>query len=120
MSSFPIKEVDQMEYDSLLQTLSVQQKVQILKSVLSAADRYQLDDLKTCCEEELIATLNSKNMIQLLILSEMHSAEKLKKAALKFVSENLRSSSEDWKKELVGYPSLLTEIVESLLVILKR
>ena len=43
--------------------------------LLVAADRYELDDLKTSCEEELIATLNSKNMFQLLILSEMHSAE---------------------------------------------
>ena len=66
----------------------------------------------------LSETLDAENSIELLILSEMYSAPKLRKNALKFVSENMTSvsSSCDWKKELVGYPILMAEIIESLML----
>ena len=83
--------------------------------MLAAADRYQLEDLKRSCEENLISTLKDQNMFNILILSDVYSATKLRKKAIKFITENLSSTSSDWKKELAEYPSLWPDIVESLL-----
>ena len=92
----------------------------IAKELLVAADFYQLDQLKISCQEVLSETIEAKNSIELLILSEMYTAPKLRKNALKFVSENMTtiSSACDWKKELAGYPSLQSEIIESLVSIM--
>jgi len=85
------------------------------QELLAAADRYQLEDLKRSCEENLISTLKDQNMFDILILSDVYSAARLKKKAIKFVTENLSSTSSDWRKELAEYPSLWPDIVESLL-----
>jgi len=85
------------------------------QELLTAADRYQLDDLKRTCEENLISTLNVENMFDILILSYLVSADKLRKEVIKYVTENLSSSSVDWKKELAGYPSLWPDIVEAFM-----
>jgi len=94
----------------------------IAKELLVAADFYQLDQLKISCQEVLSETLEAKNSIEILILSDMHSAPKLKKDALKFISENMNSVSLscDWKKELACHPSLQSEIIESLMNIMSK
>ena len=79
-------------------------------SLLTAADRYQLEELKRRCEKKLISKLDLENMSRILIFSEIHGADNLKKAAIKFVTENLRNSDK-WKEELVDYPSLLIELL---------
>ena len=70
----------------------------------------------------LSETLDVENSIELLILSEMYTAPKLRKNALKFVSENMTlvSSSCDWKKKLANYPILMAEIIESLMNIMSK
>jgi len=89
----------------------------LAKELLAAADYYQLDELKDSCQSFLSDTLGTDNAIGILILSDKYSASNLKKDALKFISENMKSisASSDWKKELSGYPSLLMEIIESLM-----
>jgi len=90
------------------------------KKLLAAADFYQLDQLKTSCQEILSETLDAENSIELLILGDLYSASKLRKNALKFVSENMTTvfSSCDWKEMLAGYPHLQSEIIESLMEVL--
>lgn len=87
------------------------------QKLLAAADRYQLDDLKSSCEEELSATLNAENSIEILILSDLCTVPKLKEDALKFVSKNMKliSTSCDWENELASYPALQSEIIKSLI-----
>ena len=82
---------------------------------MAAADRYQLVELKTSCEEILIASLDAKNCIDILLVSDLHNAPGLKTAALNFAAENMKSisSSCDWKKELASVPSLLTDMIET-------
>ena len=82
------------------------------QELLVAADRYQLEQLKTSCQEILISSLDAKNCISFLILSDKYNAIRLKQAAIEFATENLSeiSSSCDWKKELADFPSLLTDI----------
>jgi len=85
------------------------------RELLAAADRYQLVELKTSCEEILIASLDAKNCIDILLLSDLHNAQGLKTAALNFAAENMKSisSSCDWKKKLASVPSLLTDMIET-------
>jgi len=85
------------------------------KELLVAADFYQLDQLKISCQELLSETLNAENSIEILILSDVHSAPKLREAAIKFVTEYLSSSSINWKEKLADHPSIWSEIVEPLL-----
>jgi len=92
----------------------------IAKKLLAAADFYQLHQLKISCQEVLSETLDAENSIELLILSDLYSASKLRKIALKFVSKNMKSVSSacEWQKELAGYPTLMAEIIESLMNIM--
>jgi len=85
------------------------------KELLAAADKYQLDKLKNCCEEFISGTLNVENCIDLLLLGDLNQAKNLKKAALEFFTKNLRSSdSGDWKKRLKEHPILAIEVMECL------
>jgi len=84
------------------------------RDLLAAADRYQLAQLKTSCQEILIETLDIENCIPILILSDMHNALKLRRGALKFATENMKAISNlcDWKKELTAFPFLMADMIE--------
>jgi len=86
------------------------------RNMLAAADRYQLEQLKTSCQIILVDSLDVENCIPLLILSDMYNACYLRKTGLKYASENMKSISNscDWKKELVRYPSLMADMIETL------
>ena len=89
----------------------------LAKELLAAADLYQLDQLKNSCQEVLTENLDVENSIQILIISDMYSCQKLKKDALNFIIKNIKSvvsSGGDWKKELESYPSLQSEIIEKM------
>jgi len=85
------------------------------QELLAAADRYQLEQLKSSCQEILIASLAVENCISILLLSDKHNALELRKAALNYAAENMSSisSSCDWKKELAGVQSLMTDMIET-------
>ena len=53
-------------------------------NLLAAADKYQLEDLKFCCETHLIRKMSAVNCWELLSLTADHPAEYLKKYAIKF------------------------------------
>merc|ERR1719342_1928525 len=71
----------------------------LAKDLLAAADFYQLDQLKTSCQELLSETLDAENALKMLILSDVYSAPKLKKNAVAFVTKSLSSNSVNWKKK---------------------
>jgi speckle-type POZ protein len=52
--------------------------------LLVAADKYLLDELKTCCETHLIRQMSAKNCLDLLTLTTHHPAEHLKKFAIEY------------------------------------
>ena len=56
--------------------------------VLAVADKYGLKQLKSMCEENLILNMNSTNVGSLYMLADIHSAEFLKKEALKIMQQN--------------------------------
>jgi len=84
------------------------------EELFSAANLYQLEELKKLCELKLSSSVDVDHCINLLILGELHQAPILKDAALDFVSKNLQRIS-DWEPSLVSHPNLMAEVLQSVL-----
>ena len=63
--------------------------------LLIAADKYFLELLKCKCEQFLISCVSSSNWMELLVFADFYSALYLKKAALKFIPEELARDEEN-------------------------
>ena len=84
-------------------------------NILSAAEKYQLDQLKDLCEEKLCKNLDKNNCVKLLVFGDMFRASKLKKASLKFIANaSLLKNSNNWKECLQDRPHLLIEVIEAM------
>uniref|UniRef100_A0A8R7V4X9 BPM/SPOP BACK domain-containing protein n=1 Tax=Triticum urartu TaxID=4572 RepID=A0A8R7V4X9_TRIUA len=61
--------------------------------LLVAADRYDMERLKSICEERLCKYINAGTITTILTLAEQHHCEGLKKACLNFLRfpANLRA-----------------------------
>jgi len=90
----------------------------LAKDLLVAADQYQLVQLKKTCEENLCQTLGIGNCIEFLFYADTHSAKLLRKMSLEMAAKNLSvlMKTSEWKKDLLDYPLLKDEIMESALV----
>jgi len=82
--------------------------------LFSAADLYQLEDLKKLCEMKLSFGIDVANCINLLILGDLHQAQSLKAAALEFIAKNMKKISEWKQSSLTAYPKLMAEVLEML------
>ena len=80
--------------------------------LLAAAEQYQLELLKSICEERLCATLEIGNSVRHLVLGDMYQAAALKRMAMQFVVRNMSSvvRSRDWKESLLDHPGLMAEV----------
>ena len=56
--------------------------------LLSAAEKYDLKELKTMCETALCDTITQDNVLDLLVLADLHGACTLRSLALKFIVDN--------------------------------
>jgi len=84
--------------------------------LLAAADKYDLSDLKACCERSLAASLSNHNCVDLLILADRHTAVNLRKSAMAFVLGNLSSvvKSVNWQQRLTPYPEIMAQIIQEM------
>ena len=57
--------------------------------LLGAANRYQLELLKSICDDKLCSSLNISNSIDYLIFGDMYKASKLRRIALRMVTNNM-------------------------------
>jgi hypothetical protein len=73
-----------------------------------AADKYNIDNLKTECTDALLKRVNLDNAIRLLVWSHIHSVAKLKEATLKFLAANSLEicSQPEWIHLIKNYPKL--------------
>ncbi|XP_041969645.1 speckle-type POZ protein-like [Aricia agestis] len=70
------------------------------EKLLAAADFYQLNRLKSLCEEALHQKLTVENAIETLTLADLHSATHLKKLTLEFIKDGqakLITKTSGWK-----------------------
>ena len=80
------------------------------QKLFAAADQYQLEKLKELCELKLCSRFDVSNCIDLLILGDLYNAQKLKAAALKFVSKNLhKMKTSEWEQSFIARPALMAK-----------
>ena len=95
----------------------------VAHQLLPVAEEYGLVRLRQLCEKELIESLTSKTVINMLIYAVDHNAPNLKKTCIEFIVHNAAAvkRSEGWDKLQADqthhdvWVELLENIVESLL-----
>lgn len=83
------------------------------QTLLAASDRYQLPGLKVHCEKHLGEIINPQNVSDILLLSETHRCDTLKKTALAYCGENHSYIMKDsrWKVIEEEKPDLFEEAI---------
>ena len=78
------------------------------QSLLLAADKYDVGDLKEECLGFLLSSIRMDSVINLLAFAHLHSFERLKEAALAFVARNGQEICirDDWVEFTANYPAL--------------
>ena len=69
--------------------------------LLPKANEYHLEGLKSKCEEALIKILTSETAIDILLMADMHNAQKLKESCMLFIVKNITDvkKSSAWMEE---------------------
>jgi len=82
-------------------------------NLLEAADKYQLSELKEMCEDTLCANLSVENSLECLVLADLHNAQELKQASVKFIVEH-SSDFIDQIDKFKAYPDLIAELFKAM------
>jgi len=90
--------------------LSLEQP-QFLADLLLLADRYEVDDLKSCCEEALILKVDNNSCFALLVLADQFQAGKLRRSCFEYIAQRPALSTEENLEEL---PDNLREEIKNL------
>ena len=88
-----IKDIEPSIFKTFLQFIYTA-KCEILDSdqaasLMSCADRYDVESLKKVCLEYLTNSVTKDNAVDLLVLADRHSVEELKMAYIKFMAGNM-------------------------------
>ena len=88
----------------------------LAEDLLTASDKYQLDQLKSICAENLAQKIDVKNCLSVLILGHIFHADQLKKSSLQFIERNKGSifKSKNWEEMLQPHPQLMLEVIKTL------
>lgn len=88
----------------------------LVKDLLAIANKYELTQLLKMCEKKLVSSIRLDNVVEMLILADMHGASDLKKACLAFIHSNSTGvfATNEWQdfKKNFTYAALFTDIVE--------
>jgi len=84
--------------------------------LLAAADKYDLTLLKQLCVTSLCLNIDSSNVLDMLVLSEVYNEPTLRSLSLAFTTEHTKKILElsDLKLKLKNHPELLAEMYKSL------
>ena len=86
--------------------------------LLPKANEYQLEGLKTKCEEALIKALTSQTVIDILLMADLHNAQKLRESCMLFIAKNIIDvkKSSAWTEEKLKNTNrdLLMEVLEHI------
>ena len=83
--------------------------------LLAAGEKYNLPGLKVLCEDALSRDMNIDNVLDMLLVADLHKAANLKALALKFIVENAQDivAQDDWSKKLEKFPSILSDMFKA-------
>ena len=97
----------------------------LASKLLDMAEKYQIPHLLTMCRFgiELARKIKNTNVVETLILADLHGKSALKKACFKFIRLNSAevfqtSEWEDFKAHKDQYASLFVEVLENVLIIM--
>ncbi|CDW53510.1 Protein maternal effect lethal 26, partial [Trichuris trichiura] len=81
--------------------------------LLTAADKYNLEDLKFHCEKALVRAINVRNVCELLVLADSHMAGSLYRGCMDYMRKNVNDVTDTagWETIIRDYPELVTELV---------
>lgn len=84
--------------------------------LLSAAEKYDLRELKSMCEAALCENITTDNVLDLLVLADLHGAASVRTLALKFIVENGKEivSQAQWREKLKSYPEIMADMFEAM------
>ena len=93
----------------------VQNLDRVNRTLLAAADKYNIQDLKETCERSLCDSMSVENVSGLLLFARDRFSENLKKKAIDFITRNVQAvtNSPGWS-DLVCEPSIMTEVVRAM------
>ncbi|KAL3998449.1 Protein maternal effect lethal 26 [Acanthocheilonema viteae] len=114
--------IEDLEYDTVTEMLNFIYCGRCLRDVnefafasdlLIAADKYRLEELKSHCEKALIQALTFENVCELLIISDIYSAPRLRHRAVEFIIQHPRNitSTPGWDNVVKQHHDLVTDIV---------
>jgi DNA-binding transcriptional regulator/RsmH inhibitor MraZ len=116
-----IEDVDPHVFRQLLQFLYSGQapewaNADVMEPLFLAADKYQVDALKSLCEDCLISKLKFENAIRYLVLAHLHSAPKLQQAAVKCLRAHRNElwKLAEWKEFNRNYTDLFHEVCQRI------
>ena len=72
-----------------------------------AADKYQIEALKNCCEQRMIKKLNVKAVVHYLVLAHLYTAPQLLESSLMLMEENKKEvkARPEWKEMNRNHPN---------------
>jgi len=84
--------------------------------LLSAAEKYDLKELKTMCETALCDTITQDNVLDLLVLADLHGASTVRSLSLKFIVDNGKEivAQVGWRDKLKAYPEIMADMFEAM------
>lgn len=84
----------------------------LVEELVDVADKYDLNDLKNMCENELISDIDIDNVDSLISLADRYRLDNLKKEIIQFFVTNTNNfvKSNEFKKLFAKYPDLLSEV----------
>lgn len=84
--------------------------------LLSAAEKYDLRELKSMCESALCENITTDNVLDMLVLADLHGAASVRTLALKFIVENGKEivSQAGWREKLKSYPEIMADMFEAM------
>ncbi|XP_044740015.1 speckle-type POZ protein-like, partial [Chrysoperla carnea] len=84
--------------------------------LFAAADKYAQERLKKLCEKELAANLSTENVMEILVLADLHGANQLKAQAIDFIKNNPNvMTTMEWKKVKETHSHLIIDVCEQIL-----
>lgn len=86
-------------------------------TLLSAADKYGIEDLKNLCVNYILQIMTVNSVIKHLVCAHLHSADILKEAALDFIACNGKQITNlpDWEDLTITYPMLSVLAIRRIL-----
>jgi len=85
------------------------------RSLLEAADMYNIGELRALCEKSICENMTVDNVSSMLMFAQTRCSVKIKSKCVEFITKNVRAvtNTEGWK-DLVRDPTIMTEVVRAM------